>query len=210
MITLGIDLSIRNTGIALLGTRDVGGLFDFEKLAGSKKLTCHWEQFRYYGALICRGAGSKVKQTEDILLPILEWANYAHQVIIEEYSHGSLSSSMDLVHELGGVVKYSLRKVGHEPIEISPKSLKKFIAGNGNADKVKMLAAVQASGVPIMDDNMADAFGLARLGHALQLPESEYALLHRTEREALIAIKYPVQRERRPKGKPILWHEVAG
>jgi Holliday junction resolvasome RuvABC endonuclease subunit len=205
MIILGIDLSIRNTGMCLLATRDTGGLFDFDKLAGSKKLTCQWQQFRYYGALACRRPGTKITEIEDILMPILEWANYAHQVIIEEYSHGSLSSSMDVVHELGGIVKYSLRKLGHEPVPISPKSLKKFIAGNGNADKAKMLASVQAAGLPILDDNMADAFGLARIGHALQQPESSYVDYHHTEREALMAIKHPKVRIRKVKEKPALW-----
>lgn len=208
MNILGIDLSIRSTGLALLCTANENGNFPGLELPGTKQVFFRWNEFLYYGALARRGEGSKVKQTEDILLPILSWAQNAHQVIIEEYSHGSLSSSMDLVHELGGIVKYSLRKIGLQPVEISPKSLKKFIAGNGNADKVQMLAAIQADGLPILDDNMADAFGLAKLGHALQLPDTAYSEWHHTEREALHAIKYPAVKIRKRKEKPKLWVEL--
>jgi len=201
MNILGIDLSIRTTGLAMLCTQDENSGFPEYELPGTQSLTCQWKEFRYYGALAERRSKRWVEQVEDILLPILVWAQYAHQVIIEEYSHGSQSSSMDKVHELGGIIKYSLGKIDQTPVEISPKSVKKFIAGNGNADKFKMLAAVQAGGVPILDHNMADAFGLARVGHALQLPDVAYRDWHHTEREALHAIKYPVVKVRKFKEK---------
>jgi Holliday junction resolvasome RuvABC endonuclease subunit len=201
---LGIDLSIRATGLAMLCFGDTRDSLDRIQLPGRKYVCQENQGFRYHGALAVRTAKEQLAAWEDILLPILTWAMHAHQVIIEEYSHGSVSSSMDIVHELGGIVKYSLRKIGQVPIEISPKSVKKFVTGNGNADKDMMLACVQKAGLPILDHNMADAFGLARFGYALQQPDSVNAALHHTEREAIHAVKYPKVKVR-PAKEPKLW-----
>lgn len=196
MNILGIDLSIRATGLAMLS--DDKSVFDLE-LPGKLRVFSPIGEFFYVGALATRTSKDQLSQWDDILLPILTWAMHAHQVIIEEYSHGSISSSMDVVHELGGIVKYHLRKIGQVPVEISPKSVKKFITGNGNADKDKMLSCVQKMGMPILDDNMADAFGLARFGHALQLSDEVMATMHHTEREAIYAVRHPKAKIRPPK-----------
>jgi Holliday junction resolvasome RuvABC endonuclease subunit len=201
---LGIDLSIRATGLAMLCFGDTRDSLDRIQLPGRKYVCQENQGFRYHGALAVRTAKEQLAAWEDILLPILTWAMHAHQVIIEEYSHGSVSSSMDIVHELGGIVKYSLRKIGQVPIEISPKSVKKFVTGNGNADKDMMLACVQKAGLPILDHNMADAFGLAQLGYALQLPDSAYIVYERPQRETIHAIKYPVLKTKKRK-EPKLW-----
>lgn len=201
MNTLGIDLSIRATGLAMLSTDDS---VTTTELPGADRVNCFHEGLWYSGVLVERKSKDKLAQWEDILFPLVGWARHAHQVIIEEYSHHSISSSMDLVHELGGIIKYHLRKMGHVPIEISPKSVKKFIAGNGNADKDQMLKCVQKAGLPIVDHNMADAYGLAKLGHALQQSDSILAGMHQTEREAIHAIKYPVIKIRKVK-KPELF-----
>lgn len=204
MNILGIDLSIRATGLAMLCFGDTRDSLDRIQLPGRKYVCQENQGFRYHGALAVRTAKEQLAAWEDILLPILTWAMHAHQVIIEEYSHGSVSSSMDIVHELGGIVKYSLRKIGQVPIEISPKSVKKFVTGNGNADKDMMLACVQKAGLPILDHNMADAFGLAQLGYALQLPDSAYIVYERPQRETIHAIKYPVLKTKKRK-EPKLW-----
>ena len=47
---------------------------------------------------------------------------------------------------------------------IAPKSLKKWTTGNGNADKNMMKSKVEERwGIKYDDDNLADAFGLARM-----------------------------------------------
>lgn len=204
MNIFAIDLSIRATGLAMLSTDGDGDALTPEDLPCTSRLICDIHGMRYQGGLAIRTSQDRLAQTEDILLPVLSWAMHAHQVIIEEYSFGSMSSSTDLIHELGGVIKYHLRKLGQAPVEISPKSVKKFIAGNGNADKDVMLACVQKMGMPILDHNMADAFGLARFGHALQLPDSSLVSMHHTEREAIHAVRHPKVKVR-PQKEPKLW-----
>jgi Holliday junction resolvasome RuvABC endonuclease subunit len=149
-----------------------------------------------------RTSEDKIGRIEDILLPVLDWAMHAHAVIIEGYSYGS--QNMHAVAELGGIIRYHLRKIGQSPVEVAPTSLKKFITGSGAADKDQMLDAVQRAGVPIVDHNMADAYGLAQLGYALQLPDSAYIVYERPQRETIHAIKYPVLKTKKRK-EPKLW-----
>jgi Holliday junction resolvasome RuvABC endonuclease subunit len=204
MNVLGIDLSIRATGLAMLCFGDTYDSLGGFELPGKKFECMDCQEFRYHGALAVRHSDTQLERWEDILLPILNWAMHAHQVIIEEYSHGSVSSSMDVVHELGGIVKYHLRKIGHVPVEISPKSVKKFVTGNGNADKFMMLAAVKKLGLPITDHNMADAFGLARFGHALQQSDDDNEHWSVARQDAIYAVKYP-DTKARPVKETKLW-----
>lgn len=54
-------------------------------------------------------------------------------------------------------------------IEVPPKTLKMFVAGNGSADKVDMLAAIrEIYGVPVTNDDEADAVGLAIFAAAFE------------------------------------------
>lgn len=66
--------------------------------------------------------------------------------------------------ELGGIVKLSHYAVfGRDPIVIPPTSLKKFVTGKGNAKKADVIAAIESRwGVSFRNDNLADAYGLAR------------------------------------------------
>ena len=112
MITLGIDLSTRKTGLALLCTANDRGEFPEFDLPGSQMLRCRWQQFMFYGGLALRGNGSLVDQTEDILLPVLAWAEHVHQVMIVGYAYSANQQYKDANVELGGVVRYSLRKMG--------------------------------------------------------------------------------------------------
>lgn len=51
---------------------------------------------------------------------------------------------------------------------VAPTSLKKFVTGNGTAKKdVMMLEVYKRYGVSLMNDNLADGYGLAQVGLAL-------------------------------------------
>ena len=199
MNILAIDLSMSATGLAMISFDDLELGFEWAKLPGSCRLVWECPEFRYHGALVERTSEDFVGKIDDMLLPILEWAMYANQVIIEGYAFSRNMQFARANTELGGIVRYQLRKIGQTPLEISPSSLKKFLAGHGFAKKDQMLEAVQRLGVPITDDNMADAFGLAYLGYALQLPDSAYLEYDKEKRETIRAIKYPVRKDKRKK-----------
>ena len=52
-------------------------------------------------------------------------------------------------------------KIPYEGVPVG--EIKKHLTGKGNADKVAMIAAVQALGYAVTDDNEADAIALALL-----------------------------------------------
>lgn len=63
------------------------------------------------------------------------------------------------------------------PTVIAPSTLKKFVTGAGNSKgkNVMLLATYKKWGVEFSNDNLCDAYGLARLGAALTSGTSELA-----------------------------------
>lgn len=183
---LGIDLSQNATGLAMiepagdsvtllldaLQNRKIESSFTFDK------------QFYYHGALIIPRSTNVLTRWDQILLPVLDWAQHAQHVMIEGYAFSNQHAYVRTLAELGGIVRYHLRKLGHVPIEISPSSLKKFLVDNGRAKKPEILEAVRKTVPSIYDHNMADAFGLAQIGCAiyqtgLDLPRHQAETIYR-------------------------------
>lgn len=200
MNILGIDLSLNATGLAML-TVDATPP-DFSQVDGRKRVLHQINPSQcYQGALIVpRSTDDTLGRWEDVLCPILAWAMEAHAVIIEGYAFAANMAYHNAIVEMGGILRYHLRKLEHVPIEIAPMSLKKFLTGHGNAQKPDMVAAVQRLGLPIEDHNMADAFGLAQLGHALT---ADVCNLPRYQREVIGAIKYPTAKFRKVHGRKL-------
>jgi Holliday junction resolvasome RuvABC endonuclease subunit len=90
------------------------------------------------------------------------------------------SQSASILGELSGVVKtWLLREHGLRPLQVPPTSLKKYVTGKGTGvQKNQMLLAVYKKwGVTFDDDNVADAYGLARFvagGHTLAYERETY------------------------------------
>jgi crossover junction endodeoxyribonuclease RuvC len=90
----------------------------------------------------------------------------ASVVFIEGYAYNKKGKHLDLA-EYGSILRKELVRSGKLVVEIPPSTLKKFVTGNGNANKEKMLATV----IRTMDEhgwvdtnNKADALALYRLG----------------------------------------------
>jgi Holliday junction resolvasome RuvABC endonuclease subunit len=87
-------------------------------------------------------------------------------VAMEGYAPGS-KFGRELAGELGGAVKLALLdkldKPACYPLIVAPTKLKKYCTGKGTAAKAEMLLAVYKKwGVTYDDDNLADAYSLAR------------------------------------------------
>lgn len=100
-------------------------------------------------------------------------------VVKEGYSFGSKGHQHD-IGELHGIVSRVLYTSFPIPIKyptiVAPQSLKKYILGSANAEKSQILKTVyQRWGVDLPDDNMADAYGLARIGLAIMGEPVAYA-----------------------------------
>lgn len=82
--------------------------------------------------------------------------------IVVETPHGGYFNSMRILFGLLAIVHLWAGE-NNVPIHwVSPKSIKKYATGKGNADKKAMVAAIQSLYPYITDNNEADAMWLLR------------------------------------------------
>lgn len=93
-------------------------------------------------------------------------------VVIEGYSPGGPGGPWTMIRlgELGGAIRVRLFEHDIPFVEVPPSSLKHFATGDGRAKKPEMVAAAQARGAEVANDNEADAWwlrmvALRRYGH---------------------------------------------
>lgn len=152
MKIIGIDPSLSATGIVVLDEN--GSLLDAhaikpKKLRGMPRLK------------LIRNHIKELIVREDPEL-----------ILIEGYSFGSRGRSIFNLGELGGVLRLLFEDLELQYIDVPPTVLKKWVTGKGNADKEMMLASIEAKyGIKFDDDNIGDAFGLAKMGFELGQPE---------------------------------------
>jgi Holliday junction resolvasome RuvABC endonuclease subunit len=144
---VGLDLSLTGTGVAL-GIAAITDLFD-----GRRRIDAAG-----------RVGMDRLAHIRDEVLTGCKETTLA---IIEGYAFGKIQG-MAALGELGGVVKLALHERGIPFVIVAPASLKKFVAGKGNADKAVMIKEVfKRFGVDTNDHNIADAVGLMYIGRAL-------------------------------------------
>lgn len=164
---LGIDLSLTGTGLALLeppepSTNDVPGFFgaNFQSYNGN----------RVWSMIINTKDINGHDRWRMILETVGSWVRHAEAVVMEGYSYGSPQRMRECM-EIGGIIKFHLMEELHRiPIIIQPMTLKKFVTGSGKGDKNLMLMhTFKRYGLEFSNDNECDAFGLAKIGQALEL-----------------------------------------
>lgn len=116
----------------------------------------------------------KIADPVERLIYIRTWLNArltdfktAKFIVMEGYGYSSQVGFM--LGELGGMVKMAISdKTGVPPYICSPNQLKKYVSGKGDVAKNTMLMRVYKRwGVEFSLDDLADAYGLARIaaGH---------------------------------------------
>lgn len=107
-----------------------------------------------------------VDRLRDIQSHVMNWLvefNNIADVAMEGYAFGSQMANM--LGELGGMVKLTLRDFGIYPLIVPPTNLKKYVCGKGaGISKGQMLLYVYKNwGAEFADDNAADSYALAHL-----------------------------------------------
>lgn len=164
---MGLDLSLRKTGVAILQDNP---LVPRLRLIEPKKLT----------------AVHRLIYIRSELRSILEEEYLTGEVVVglEGYSMGSRGRSYD-IGELGGVVKTYLRENNYALVSIPPKTAKKFLTNNGNADKIEMMRAVrEQTKLNFTDDNQCDAYVMANIASAVN--EGKCAFVLTAERKKVL------------------------
>lgn len=83
---------------------------------------------------------------------------------IEGFSYGSKGKGVDFQYGLGYLIRCNIKYDLSIYIETPPKSLKKYVTGNGNASKDMMMKyAFKRWGYDNDDNNLVDAYCLARM-----------------------------------------------
>jgi crossover junction endodeoxyribonuclease RuvC len=152
----GLDLSLSSTGIVIV---DSDGDMLYSASLKTKKL---------------KGM-QRLKFIKDHVLKVFTEFN-VKQSCIESYAFGVRQSRSKFnLGELGGVIRLALYENGIEYVDIAPPTLKKYVTGFGNADKIMMVEAVlKRWSIDFGSDNdKADALGLAKLGVEKYINEKE-------------------------------------
>lgn len=154
-IIAGIDPSLRSTGVVIID--DSGEILE-KRLILTKKL---------------KGVERLVFIRDEILMTLRKYN--VDIVSIEGFSFGSFGRSVFDLGGLGWIIRTMLFENKYEFIDISPSSLKSFIV-KGNADKNMMMESVNhIYGISFSDDNLCDAYSLARMVLALGDKTRSYA-----------------------------------
>ena len=83
-------------------------------------------------------------------------------IVCQDYFVGRQQGVVIQLAELGTIIRYKLLLKGYPLCVVSPKTNKKYVTGNGNAKKQKMIQEVQSKwGFKASTDNLADACGMA-------------------------------------------------
>lgn len=148
---VGIDASIRSTGVSW----STGGLdpsvrtFKAANIPDKDVIS----RMRRFEDVICRMNGFLKDLAPQVIL-------------IENYAFGA-KFNREVMGEFGGLLRWHLIDHTNRVYEVSPMSLKLFVAGKGNANKDLVQAWIQKRWDKIFSNNdEADAYGLCRLGMA--------------------------------------------
>jgi len=114
---------------------------------------------------------------------------------VENYAYAARGNVARLA-ELGGIIKHDLMCTwgmapGDKLFVVSPSTLKKYVLGSGVAEKSLILKTVLKKWkVDLDDDNIADAYGLARLGvdFVKYNKDAAYTCDHKYEDECIKAV----------------------
>lgn len=171
MTIVGLDLSLVTTGIAVL---DEGKIVKSELIKSSKE-----------GELPIDEVKRLIKIKEGINIAMGE----ADMVVIEGLAFmAKNSTSLVQLAGLNYMVRQDLYRLGIPFVIVAPTTLKKFSTNKGNAHKELMLMETyKRYGIEFYDNNMCDAFCLAKVGECLVSKKS--LKLNKEQKEVLNILK---------------------
>lgn len=166
MNVVGLDLSLRSTGIAdSSGTRTVGY---------SVKKGSHWTEH----ARRLKKLGAEIDR-----------ATQGADLVVIESPAFSQAGAAHSIGALFGVVQVLLFQRGRMAVFLEPQKLKKYACNHGGAPKDAVLAAAIRDGSPARNFDEADAWFLRRMA---LIHYSGHAAAHSQYRQQVLAsIRWP-------------------
>jgi len=158
----GLDLSLTGTGVIVLKLNEKNDLVvnELVKSKPSKEKTHLSEIIRLKELVdnIFKIISEKIDLKKDDILFVIEGLSFGM----------GRTNTLTVLAALNYLVRLNIYNLNHKFIIVAPTSLKKFIAGKGNVKKDVMLLKIFTTyNMQFFDDNLADAFGLAKIGETL-------------------------------------------
>lgn len=124
------------------------------------------------GGLIQPGKLSGVRRLDHILTQVSAIVGIPNTLaVVEDFSFGSKGKAVFQIAGLGYLIRHMLWRNSVPTLLVPPALLKKYVTGAGNSDKTVMLKEIYKRwGADINDDNIGDAYALARIGVAHGCP----------------------------------------
>ena len=168
---LGIDFSLRNTGFYISSSNiaDKNAYHESGVLHTTQEYSP--EFYNWY-----------IKQFTHLLK-----SRDFKKIVIEDYAFSKNTCYATFTKEFIGILKLLLYKLGYadKTVLVSPQTVKKFITGNGHADKGLVLKSLyKYHQLDINNDNIGDAAGLCEIAYALD--NFEYRELLTKEKQKTI------------------------
>lgn len=152
MTVMGADLSLSGTGVVIL--KD--GELLHQKLIKSKPTTNAVDEVKRLLGIV-----------EDLLVHVS--VDKPVLVVIEGLAFMARNTSaLVQLSALNYLFRAALVNQNIKFVVVAPSTLKKFVTGKGSGPKdVMMLETFKRWGVTLVDNNICDAYGLAKIGEAI-------------------------------------------
>lgn len=168
---VGLDLSLKSTGVARKNIRDgeSGDIFFYWAIAPDEKMT-------------------RLQRIHEIWMQIFAIVERSDLVFIEDYAFAK-SNTLAWLGELGGVIKWELQKrTGLEPFVVSIGTWKKFLCNNGSLKKDEFkLRVYQKFDLDVKTNDEAAAIAICDVGMHIARGEHDRKL---TKYEKSVIAKY--------------------
>jgi Holliday junction resolvasome RuvABC endonuclease subunit len=176
-VTVGIDASYTNTGVAIF----FNGVY--------QKEIC-------FTVSTNPKTGSDIERSEiiadkiiDALDKIIRYRDDSMHIFIEDYAFAR-ANNREKMGELGGIIKYTLKHNAFNFETLPISTVRKIVCGKGNASKdIVMLSLLKRHGLDIPQNDSADAAAVAIAGDFITRAREDELVISTWPKETQEAIR---------------------
>jgi len=164
---LGIDLSLNSTGLCI----------HHEAVGATNDTLINKKGYSFFLIDFPRPTKKRPGPTREekwfkIVDRIEYYADHADEVILEDYAFGAVGRGKSILCEIGGIVRFALRK-RHIPYTlVSPTTLKRFVGSPGSKSMIPK-ECLKRWKIDLDSDDLADALVLTKIGEAIEDPNAD-------------------------------------
>ena len=155
---IGIDPSLQSTGLYFYQRQGQFGNYKYSQPTYAqidtkpKDFPNSINRCLYIASLIVQLIEQKIDDNTEVKL-----------VVCQDYFVGRSQGAVISLAQLGTMIRYKILLKGFPLCVVPPKTIKKFVTGNGNAKKQQMMQTVlNRWGYKASTDNLADACGMSK------------------------------------------------